>query len=389
MKSGTIAGSSRPMRDTHGGEEARPKLAGISVPELAAQLDAREIDVRLAALATLRELESASWLKVRIGPALPSYDHVHTTASYGHSAPGVFSVARMVWAAHEARATSTLFIEHESMAHLGEAKRAVAIVNRGMATPLRLALGVEFKAPVALDGTEARQFSASLAAAGGQGEAAWVVGIGAQPSAELERLVHQFQAAKRIRATEQLERLNRHFGLTPSLAFSTVAGLDGNITDRQLCLAVAKAKWPGADDDALVTGAGAVRKLLNPGGPGYAPYPRSMPSYQTLIARLRKLGLIPIFTAQLRGPALAANLSLLQRWGIQGLDVAGIEPDEPGADQAILDFIALAEQHRLPLFGGSDYRGTGTGWTQHAAWMDHPLMRATIARYTRTDLADP
>jgi len=29
---------------------------------------------------------------------------------------------------------------------------------------------------------------------------------------------------------------------------------------------------------------------------------------------------------------------------------------------------------------GSDYRGVGTGWTQHAPWMDNPMLRQTIER---------
>jgi hypothetical protein len=350
------------------------------VPELVARLDARDEEVRLLAIAALRELERTGRLKLRIGPALPSYDHIHTTASYGYAAPGVCSVARMVWAAHEAGVYSTLMIEHESVAHLGEAERAVAIVNRGMATPLRLVLGVEFKAPIDLNEVDARAFSTQLASATGQGEAAWAVGVGAKPSAELKQLVQQFQAGKSKRAAKQLDRLNRHLSLMPPLALSAVAGPDGNITDRQLCLAVAKAKWPGTDDLTLVEDAGAIRKLLNPGGPGHVPYPRTLPSYQDLIGRLLALGLLPTFTAQLRSHALATCLPLLQAWGIQGLDVAGIEPDEPDAEREIQAFIKLAQEHKLALFGGSDYRGTGTGWSRHAKWMDHPLMRATITR---------
>jgi hypothetical protein len=73
-------------------------------------------------------------------------------------------------------------------------------------------------------------------------------------------------------------------------------------------------------------------------------------------------------------------LPWLQSWGIGGLDTAGIEPGEPDAERAIQQFITLAEQHGLCLFGGADYRGLGTGWVRHATWMDHPLIRATIDR---------
>jgi hypothetical protein len=288
----------------------------------------------------------------------------------------------MVWAAHEARAFSTLIIEHESLAHISEAKEAVRIVNRGMKKPMRLALGVEFKAPLLLENTPARQFSASLAAAYGQGEAAWVVGIGTLEGPGLAKLVKQFQTAKYERAEEQLKKLNRHFGLKPPLELKRVAGADRNITDRQLCLAIARARWPECDDKTLVKGAGAVRKLLNPGGPGYVRYARSLPSYQELIARLRILRMIPVFTAQLRGRSLAVHLPLLKSWGIAGLDVAGIEPDEPNAGKTISDIIKLAEHHNLAFFGGSDYRGAGTGWTKRAAWMSHPLIRATMTRHT-------
>ena len=84
------------------------------------QLDSRIRDERLSALAALHELELRGQLgsSAKIGPILPSYDHIHTTASYGFAAPGVFSVAHMVWAAHEAHAYSVIIIEHESVAHL-------------------------------------------------------------------------------------------------------------------------------------------------------------------------------------------------------------------------------------------------------------------------------
>jgi hypothetical protein len=71
-------------------------------------------------------------------------------------------------------------------------------------------------------------------------------------------------------------------------------------------------------------------------------------------------------------------LPLLKTWGIRGLDLAGIEPNEPGAEDAIRQYVDLADAQGLALFGGSDYRGDGTGWSHRAAWMDIPLIRETL-----------
>lgn len=351
--------------------------------ELFAQLDSRLLGTRLSAIMDLRELEMRGQLdrSVIIGPSLPSYVHIHTTASYGFGAPGVFSVAHMVWAAHEAHANSIIIIEHESVAHLEEANIAVAEVNRGMTNPLRLILGVEFKAPIALNDPDSHLFSNSIAKFWGQGEAAWVVGVGARPRIELTQLVGRFQEAKRVRASQQLTRLNEHLSLVPPLCLRDLLTPDGNVTDRLLCLAVAKAKWPEADDMTLVRQAGEMRKLLNPGGAGYVPFPSNLPSYQELIRQLARLGMMPVFTAQLRGQVLAQALPLLISWGIKGLDVAGVEPDEPDAAEEIQQFINLARQHGLAFFGGSDYRGTGTGWVEPSPWMDDLLIRSTIAKF--------
>jgi hypothetical protein len=362
-------------------------LSSSKTSGLFVQLDSRALDERLSALAALRELELRGQLgrSVRIGPILPSYIHIHTTASYGFAAPGIFSVAHMVWAAHEAQAHSTLLIEHESVAHLEEAESAVGIVNRGVTNPLRLILAVEFKAPIALNDPDSRLFSNSIANFWGQGEAAWIVGVGAKPSAELTRLVGRFQEAKRVRASQQLAKLNRHLVLMPPLDLRALLTPDGNVTDRLLSLAVAKAKWPNADDATLARRAGEVRKSLNPGGAGYAPFPSNLPTYQELIHQLARLGMTPTFTAQLRGQALAQALPLLKSWGVGGLDVAGIEPDDPDAEQAIQQFITLAKQHGLALFGGSDYRGVGTGWVKHSAWMDDSSIRTTIASFSNRE----
>lgn len=355
--------------------------------DLIGQLDAGNLDVRLKAVASLRDLEIRRKLDPaeRIGPVLPSYDHIHTTASYGSSVPGVFSVSRMIWAAHEARARSTLLVEHESTVHFEEAARAVAIVNQGMTDPLRLILAVEFKAPIAKIDAESRRFGEMMGAAWGQDEAAWVVGVGATPSAELSRLVAQFQKAKRVRAGRQFEKLNRHLGLIPPLALSSILTPEDNITDRSLSMAFARAEQPTADPTTLFARASTIRKMLNPGGPAYAPYPKDLPSYQEVTRQLLNLGMTPTFTAQLRGETLASVLPLLKSWGMRGLDVAGIEPSEPNVEQSIHHFIDLATQHQMALFGGADYRGTGTGWITHERWMDHPLIRASSDALAKAD----
>jgi hypothetical protein len=352
------------------------------------QLDSHIYEERTSALAALRELELQGQLtnSVKLGPILPSYDHIHTTASYGFVTPGAFSAAHMVWAAHEAHAYSTIIIEHESVTHLKEAEIAVAIVNQGKTNQLRLILGVEFKAPIALSDPESRQFSENISKFWGQGEAAWIVGVGAKPCAKLTQLTNLFQEAKRMRALQQLAKLNRHLLLMPPLDLTALLTPEGNITDRMLCLGVAKTKWPDTDDATLAKHAGEVRKMLNPGGAGYVPFPANLPSYQELIRQLAGLGMTPTFTAQLRGQTLVQSLPLLKSWGVEGLDVAGIEPDEPDAEQEIQHFIKLAKQHNLALFGGSDYRGVGTGWAKHSAWMDDLLIRATVDSLANRDV---
>lgn len=286
----------------------------------------------------------------------------------------------MVWAAHESRSFSVFIVEHESIAHLDEARHAVAIVNRSEQHPLRLLLGVEFKATLAVNDDFSRRFSEEMIKMWGQGETAWIVGVGAKAGAELARLVARFQKAKQIWIGRQLEKLNHHLGLTPPLKLADLLSPDGNVTARTLCYAVAKTRWPDADGKTLIKHIGAVRAMLNPGGLGYEPFPSGLPSYQELIEILKNLGMTPTFTAQLRQQALSEMLPLLKSWGIGGLDTAGIEPDDPNAECDIQHFIELAGQHGLALFGGSDYRGIDTGWTKHASWMDHPLIRTTMTR---------
>jgi hypothetical protein len=351
--------------------------------EATTQLDARNMEERLAALMKLRGLEQRGALgpaTPKIGPALPSYDHVHTNASYGDAAPGVYSAARMVWAAHEARAFSILSVEHESVAHMDEAIQATTIVNRGMTEPLRLALAVEFKAPIALNDAVSKKFSDAILKTWGQGEAAWVVAVGARRTPELERLVRQFQKAKRVRSEQQLEKLNRHLKLSRPLKLSSILTPEGNITDRQLTLAVARAELGDVDEKALAKRGGEVRRMLNPGGPAYAPFPPGLPVYQELVGLLARWGTLPTFTAQLREQTLEEFMPTLKSWGMAALDTAGIEPYEPNAARDIATFVRLAELYGLAFYGGSDYRGVGTGWQEHAPWMDHPLIRTSIER---------
>jgi hypothetical protein len=354
----------------------------MSLARLFPELDSRNRTTRLLALETLRNLERLGILDATLqaGPVLPSYDHVHTVVSYGDAIPGLHSVARMVWAAHETHAYSAFLVEHESLLHCQEAEEAVATVNEDAEEPLRLVLGVEFKAPLAFPDAAARRFGDALKERWGQGEAAWVVGIGAQPSEELSQLVHRFQRAKRVRAEEQLDRLNRHFAIRPPLTLPDIATPEGNVTDRSLCYHVAKAVCNQTGQSSCNSVAAEVRRLLNPGEPGYVPWPSELPCYQELIATLRRLGMTPTFTAQLRGEPLVEALPLLKAWGIEGLDIAGIEPHDPSAEHDIELFLDLAERHNLACFGGADYRGAGTGWQQRARWMDAPLIRASMAR---------
>jgi hypothetical protein len=286
----------------------------------------------------------------------------------------------MVWAAHEARAFSILAVEHESFAHMDEAIQGVRIVNRGMTQPLRLALAIEFKAPLDFREPAAKRLGDYMLKTWGQGEAAWVVGVGAKLTPELEQLVRQFQEAKRIRSDQNLAKLRRCLTLKHDVTLADVLTPEGNITDRQLSFAVAAAELGDVDDHTLARRASAVRRMLNPGGPAYAPFPPGLPTFQQLIGTLARMGMMPTFTAQLRGDELADVAPALKSWGMAALDTAGIEPFEPDAEKQIEFLFRLAEQHGFGIVGGSDYRGVGTGWTQHAAWMDNPMLRQTIGR---------
>ncbi len=71
-------------------------------------------------------------------------------------------------------------------------------------------------------------------------------------------------------------------------------------------------------------------------------------------------------------------MALLKSWGMGGLDVAGIEPDEADAEQQIQYYIEQAKQYDLLILGGADYRGFGTGWLKYSPWMDHPLIFGSL-----------
>ena len=339
-------------------------------------LNSKSIDVRLATLESLRKQELNGGLNCgeKIGPALPNFIHIHTTASYGFGVPGVYSVSHMIWAAHEAGARAAVLIEHESMSHIAEANAAAEIVNRNARDPLKLIFGVEFKAPIGLEDEGSRQFSRRIGEAWGQGEAAWVVGIGINQNPKLERLVAQFQEAKRWKAAHQLESLSPHLGLARPPELSDLLTPDGNVTDRSLSYFLAQTKCPESDVQVQELQAKRIRKMLNPGEAGYVPFPEGLPSYQQVIRTLADMSSIPVFTAQLRGRALEKSLKLLRSWGIRGLDVAGIEPDEADAEQQIQHYIDQAKQYGLLALGGADYRGFGTGWLKYSPWMDHPLI---------------
>ena len=340
--------------------------------KLIEQLDSHDQNQRLNALQSLCDLQRRGSLDMsaKAGPVLPSYIHVHTTVSYGCTVPGVHSAARMVWAANESHADSILIVEHESVAHFAEAEQAVDVVNRGRPKPLRLILGVEFKAPIDVEDDRCRSFSRKIGRQWGQGEAAWVVAMAARPNDELTKLTGLFQKAKRRRAQQQLEKLNHHLAIDPPVRLSQMLTPEGNVTDRTLCHNVA----------AQAKNCGNIRAMLNPGGPAHVSYPAGLPSYQELVAKIAALGITPTFTTQLRGQPLADVLPLLKSWGITALDLAGVEPDDPNAENDIRQIIQLAEQNELFLIGGSDYRGSGTGWTKHAPWMDCLLIRKTIGQ---------
>ncbi len=120
--------------------------------------------------------------------------------------------------------------------------------------------------------------------------------------------------------------------------------------------------------------------MLNPGGPAHCPFPEDLPSYVEVVRCLAQWNMLPSFTAQLRNESLEKMIEPLCEWGMKGLDVAGIEPDDPNAQQHVQQMISLAEKHDLALFAGSDYRGTGTGWTTAQPWMSHPRVITSLRK---------
>jgi hypothetical protein len=316
-----------------------------------------------------------------IDPVLPSYVHVHTAISYGREVPGVYSVTHMLWAAHQNGADTMVLIEHESMAHFEESREALRRINRLRSTPFRLILGIEFKVrivPEVLRGADADRFRADIRRIWGQDELSWIVAMGCVADPRWEPVVRLFQEGKRVRAERQLELLARHLRVQPVPALEKFLTGEGNITDRQLCFSVASVLVKPGDIPGLIRKASEIRRLLNLGQPAYVPCPPNFPSITEMSAQMKTLGTQVFFTAQLRGQALHENAASLKRWGIDGLDTAGVEPDDPGAKEAIQSIIDAADRNGLGVLGGSDYRGTGSGWTRKEPWMNHPLFIRTL-----------
>lgn len=355
---------------------AVPVAAGLEeVQEAIRALDAPMIGARLWAIRSLRRLELAGTPIPEVGPKLPSYLHVHTNVSYP-GVPGVVSPTHMVWAAHQAGADSILLVEHESQLHVIEAYKAVDIVNEGREKPLEVAFGIEFRAPVDPDSLLGKALKQA-----GRGNAGWVVGMGLEPHAFrnnlLGRLAKQFQEAKRNRAKRQLALLRQQLGL--NLALADVATPEGNITERAIAFAAAKAQLdPETSGGRLASRASEIRSEFLEKEPylaadGFVPY-------ENMIVNLAGYGLIPTLTAQVPVDVLAGLIPELKRIGIRALDVAGIEPGEPDAEAKINRIIGLAKQNGFFVFGGSDYRGAGTGWLQPAAWMQDPSIAVSLQR---------
>jgi hypothetical protein len=359
-------------------------MSPTSLTDLARGLDAPSLPNRLEALRALcacHARDDAALPPEARGPCLPSYDHVHSRYSYGSWVPGVCSVAHQVWAAHVNRAPSITAIEHESLAHYEEAMAAVRIVNdfRG-ASPLPLLLGIEFKARIdarCVPGPAGDLFRRLMLRQWGQDQAAWVIGVGATVTPEIRQLVARFQSVKRQRAAWQLDLLNAHLDLTPPLRLEDLLTDEGNITDRLLCFAVASRLVSPLHSFTPHSIAAQVRRLLNPGQAAGCDYPDDHPGFLELMRVLQNNGLVPFFSAQIRGDDLRTVWPHLEQWGVRGLDTGGIEPDEPDAQAKIQTMLDLAEQRDLFLIGGVDYRGAGTGWTRHQAWMDHPRIVQT------------
>ncbi len=351
------------------------------VAEAIAELDSPKMAVRLAALRKLRELQKQDVAIPIVGPALPSYVHVHSTASYP-AVPGVVSPARMVWAAHQAGAREIFLVDHETLLHIEEGFQAVKIVNEGVKRPLRPVFGVEFKAPVSAQWTALR---AALQDGVAAGDAAWVVAWGVPVDADgkvpqgLVNLVGEFQKAKRERAMDQALRLERE--LNDGFDLNSVLGLspDRNITDRQLAYAAAIQQLGStASSDELNARASKIRQeVIGPVPLSSAKY--HFPSYETTVALLVQLGMVPTFTMQVKVPALPGLMKDLKEIGLQAFDIAGLEHHHAKVLDDVRTVIALAKKNSMPVLGGVDYRGDGAiGWPQAADWMKNWAIREGI-----------
>ena len=362
--------------------------ADVPTDSPAAELDSPSRDKRLTALRALRAHERGGGKgkppAEAAVPKLPSYDHVHTHASYGQCVPGIYSVSRMVWAAHVHGAESIAIIEHESLEHIDEAIEAVRLVNHGAGRKLRLVLGVEFKAPITADrmpGAQADRFRHVMRARWGQGELAWVAAMVARPDEELRDLAARFRLAKARRAEQQLSLLCEHLDIRATLALEDILTPEGNVTDRQLAFAVAGACGERASED-VARRASTVRGMLNPGQAAHVDMDPAgdLPSYREVLDLLARRDMLPTFTAQLTGEALEEMIGTLCDWGLRGLDTAGIEPYEADAPERIQRFLDSGAAHDLSVFAGVDYRGAGTGWPTREDWMSHPLVLASFRK---------
>lgn len=301
-----------------------PHRAGLEEQFAIQGLDASDQAVRVQAIRSLVEVERQGHMLPHVGPKLPSYIHVHTTASYP-GLEGVASPSRVLWAAHRANQTEVFLIEHETLEHVEEAQQAADVINawrvgRGLA-PLQVALGIEFAAPDAgLPWLEQAPRTA------GRSDFAWVYAVvptrDERAMTRLRELVEQFQAAKHRRATLQVAQLNDALGIALTVP-------EGNITERRLVVLAARAMLPAATSSALEAEAARIRRhVMGPAGAAHVPYAveQGFPRYENLVPELARMGAMPTFTMQVAPQTLETLLPFLIALGIRAVDVAGIEP---------------------------------------------------------------
>ncbi|MCM8794709.1 MAG: hypothetical protein NC819_02760 [Candidatus Omnitrophica bacterium] len=361
------------------------KTAGLeeeNINQAVQGLDAPDEETRLQSIRELRKLETQGVSLPVVGPILPSYIHVHTDRSYPEL-PGTFSATHMIWAAHQADAREIFLVDHETVAHIREGFEAAKIVNEGDPTPLKPIFGVEFRAPVDPSRIELRE---ALQKGVGRGPAAWVVGMGVPVDGEgnfpaaLGQLVARFQGAKEVRGNEQVLALaSGALGLKVAVSREKLESLvvNRNVTERQLSFDIARAEL-GVDaaQEAVTKRASQVRAAIT-----QIPYrtEAGFLPYEETVRRLAELGMIPTFTMQVSVSDLQRLLPELRGLGIQALDLSGIESHHANAVSDIETAIRLAQQNRMLVVGGVDYRGTGAiGWPQAANWMRTPEIGLTL-----------